>query len=125
MAATTFQFPREHSFPPFYTPQPNTSTHHAQLQKWSSLIQSYCRFHRLFKLSLIDSLDSPLFHNTRIGKRLGISEVREVLEFMRKEGRAEWIGGKDGGEAWIWWRTPEEWAGGVYEWVSLILLLGM
>lgn len=44
-----------------------------------------------------------------------------MLEFMRKEGRTEWIGGgwKEAGECWVWWRTPEEWAAGIYEWVSL------
>lgn len=40
------------------------------------------------------------------------------MEFMRKEGRAEWVGKEGAGECWVWWRTPEEWAGGMYEWVS-------
>ncbi|TVY54256.1 Vacuolar protein-sorting-associated protein 25 [Lachnellula cervina] len=115
-----FTYPREHSFPPFYTRQPTLQTHHAQLQKWSSLILAYCRHNRLFKLSLIDSLDSPLFYNQRIRKRLGISDVKEVVEFMRREGRAEWVGkgGENSAECWIWWRTPEEWASGIYEWID-------
>jgi len=124
---TTFAFPTFYSFPPFFTRQPNTSTHHAQLQKWSSLIQSYCRYHRLFKLSLTDSLDSDLFYNKKIGKRLAREDAREVVEFMRREGRAEWIGesgskGKgvgEGGEFWVWWRNVEEWALLIAEWVSL------
>lgn len=39
---------------------------------------------------------------------------------MRREGRAEWVGkgGENSAECWIWWRTPEEWASGIYEWVS-------
>lgn len=51
-----------------------------------------------------------------------MADAREMLEFMRKEGRAEWVGktaGEEGGTAWIWWRTPEEWAGAIAEWVSL------
>jgi ESCRT-II complex subunit VPS25 len=40
---------------------------------------------------------------------------------MRKEGRAEWLGGKKDSDskevAWIYWRTPEEWAGLIYDWV--------
>jgi len=122
-----FLFPSSYSFPPFFTRQPNTSTHHAQLQKWSSLIQAYCRHHRLFKHSLTDSLDSELFYNKRIGKRLGREDAREVVEFMRREGRAEWVGdgkGKgtgEGGEFWVWWRNVEEWAGLIAEWVSLLL----
>jgi ESCRT-II complex subunit VPS25 len=121
-----FAFPSSYSFPPFFTRQPNTSTHHAQLQKWSSLVQAYCRHHRFFKLSLTDSLDSDLFHNKKIGKRLGREDAREVVEFMWKEGRAEWVvddkgktrGAGEGGEFWVWWRNVEEWAGLIAEWVS-------
>jgi ESCRT-II complex subunit VPS25 len=51
-------------------------------------------------------------------------DVRDVLEFMRKEGRCEWVGGKAevgkgmGNEVWVWWRNPEEWATAIYDWVS-------
>ena len=127
-----FLFPSSYSFPPFFTRQPNTSTHHAQLQKWSSLIQAYCRHHRLFKLSLTDSLDSELFYNKRIGKRLGREDARVVVEFMRRVGRAEWVGdekGKgrgsgEGGEFWVWWRNVEEWAGLIADWVSCGHIMG-
>lgn len=40
---------------------------------------------------------------------------------MRKEGRAEPIGGGakgDGSVFWIWWRNPEEWAGLIADWVD-------
>lgn len=70
----------------------------------------------------MDALDTELFYNKRIGKRLAIGDAREVVEFMKREGRAEWIGkpgaGEEGGTAWIWWRTPEEWAGAIAEWVG-------
>jgi ESCRT-II complex subunit VPS25 len=86
------------------------------------LVQAYCRSHRIWKLSLVDALDTELFYNKRIGKRLAIGDAREVVEFMKREGRAEWIGkpgaGEEGGTAWIWWRTPEEWAVAIAEWVS-------
>ncbi|RAL63479.1 hypothetical protein DID88_003899 [Monilinia fructigena] len=56
---------------------------------------------------------------------VGLDEegLREVLEFMRKEGRVEWVGnGKpsDGGAdvCWVWWRKPEEWARVIEEWVE-------
>ncbi|KAG4414520.1 hypothetical protein IFR04_012321, partial [Cadophora malorum] len=87
---TTFPFPRHYSFPPFFTAQKNLTTHHAQLTKWSSLILSYCRHHKIFKLSLSEALESELFYNKAIGKRLSREDAREVVEFMRREGRAEW-----------------------------------
>lgn len=45
--------------------------------------------------------------------------MKEVVEFMRKEGRAEWLGGKgDGREVWVWWKSVDEWASAIYDWVS-------
>jgi ESCRT-II complex subunit VPS25 len=123
----TFIFPREHSYPPFFTRQPILSTFHAQCQKWASLILAYCRANHIFKLSLIDAIDTELFWNKKLGKRFALQDVREVIEFMRKEGRAEWIGiqgGRGGANegdksvCWVWWRNPEEWALAIAEWVE-------
>ncbi|KAF8867250.1 putative vacuolar protein-sorting-associated protein [Acephala macrosclerotiorum] len=119
--STTFPFPRDYHFPPFYTLQPTLTTLHAQLQKWSSLILSYCRYHKIFKLSPADAIETDLFYNKRLGKRLSREDAKEVIEFMRKEGRAEPIGGGakgDGSVFWIWWRNPEEWAGLIADWVD-------
>ncbi|KAI1336991.1 ESCRT-II complex, vps25 subunit [Xylariaceae sp. FL0016] len=131
----TFTFPREYHFPPFFTRQPNLTTRHAQLSKWSALVLAYCAHHRIYKLSL----SADLFHNARINRRLSLADAREVFGFMRKEGRAEYVtgreegfgssgwtggggvGGKDGagGEVvWVYWKTPEEWAALVGAWVE-------
>lgn len=111
-----FAFPRHYNFPPFFTRQDNITTLHAQCQKWSSLILSYCRYYKIWKLSLVDALSTDLFNNKKLDKRLSLKDAREMLEFMRKEGRAEWIG-KDENVAWIWWRNPEEWAMTIADWV--------
>lgn len=126
-----FSFPPTYNFPPFFTPQPNTTTRHAQLEKWSSLIQSWCRHHRQFRLSLVEAVESPLFHNAALRKRLDLREARAVLDWMAKSEadggggqRAEWIEAAAGGSqgpktlAWIWWRRPEEWADVVADWVE-------
>lgn len=148
MAATgappPFNFPREYYFPPFFTRQTNLTTHHAQLTKWSSLVLSYCRHHRIFKLSLSGSGSSntngppssaapggatattttgpgadELFHNKKIDRRLSVADVKEVIEFMRRDGRAEYVGGSGGGDVvWVYWRTPEEWATLIEGWVE-------
>ncbi|KAI2610195.1 ESCRT-II complex, vps25 subunit [Hypoxylon fragiforme] len=124
----SFEFPREYHFPPFFTRQTNLTTLHSQLEKWSSLVLSYCRHHRLFRLSL--SYDGApheeLFRNRKLGRHLRLADAREVLEFMRREGRAERVGGKDGegggggaGDVyWVYWKTPEEWAALVEGWVE-------
>ncbi|KAJ9151336.1 ESCRT-II complex subunit [Pleurostoma richardsiae] len=136
-----FEFPREYNFPPFFTRQQNLTTLHAQLTKWSSLILAYCQHHRIFKLHLSPASSSSttattsteavatapgaapnteeLFYNKRLGRRLAVADVREVLGFMRRDGRAEYVGGGGGGDVvWIYWRTPEEWAALVEGWVE-------
>ena len=32
--------------------------------------------------------------------------------------RAEWVDQKTKGKCWVWWRTPDEWADVVYNWVE-------
>ncbi|KAK2002336.1 ESCRT-II complex subunit [Colletotrichum falcatum] len=154
MATTSpFPFPREYSFPPFFTRQTNLTTHHAQLVKWSDLILAYCRHHRIFKLALGAAIPSAtsalphalpnhnnaaeepttfspatanssaaaapeeLFHNRVLNKRLSLADAREVLDFMRKDGRAEALpAGTD--VFWVYWRTPDEWAALVEGWIE-------
>ncbi|KAK8100735.1 vacuolar protein-sorting-associated protein 25 [Apiospora kogelbergensis] len=138
--SNSFDFPREYHFPPFFTRQTNVNTHRAQLEKWSSLILGYCAHHKLYKLSLSataagnnDNSSSnagasadDLFHNRNLNRRLSTADAREVLDFMRKEGRAEFVAGGDNGAAkegggdvaWIYWKTPEEWAKELEGWVD-------
>ncbi|CAJ2505254.1 Uu.00g126480.m01.CDS01 [Anthostomella pinea] len=141
-----FDFPREYNFPPFFTPQPNLTTRHSQLEKWSALILGYCAWHRLFRLTL-PSVSSnynhntnntntsintdDLLHNRRINRRLSPAHAREILEFMRKEGRAEYVNGSGGDDdaggdvVWVYWRTPEEWASLLEAWVDGTAQKGM
>lgn len=139
-----FAFPPTYNFPPFFTPQPNRSTRSAQLQKWSALIQAWCRHHRTFRLSLIEAVESPLFHNAALRKRLSLGDARDIVDWMAapaaggdEDGtisttaaggvggggkRAEWVDANHKSVAWIWWRRPEEWAGLVADWVCSFLL---
>jgi ESCRT-II complex subunit VPS25 len=129
---TPFTFPSSYSFPPFFTPQPTLQTRSAQLKKWSSLIQKYCAYHNLYLLNLNTALDTPLFHNATLKKRLSLKDAREVVEYMcsvEGDERAEWVppvsggGGSAGGAAekstaYIYWRKPEEWGNLIASWVD-------
>ncbi len=123
---STYKFPRCYHYPPFFTRQPTIATRNVQLAKWSSLILSYCRHHRLWRLSVVDAINTPLFHNTQLKKRLSLVDARDVLDWMTsKEGgeRAEWVG-KEGEKAvcWIYWRRPAEWAEVLSDWVCVPLV---
>jgi ESCRT-II complex subunit VPS25 len=68
----------------------------------------------------VDALDSSLFYNATIKKRLSAKDAKDVIDYMMsKEGeeRAEWIGLQKAA-AWIWWRKPEEWAALLAHWVN-------
>lgn len=43
-----------------------------------------------------------------------------MIDFLRKDGRAEYVAGgdKEGDVVWVYWRTPEEWAALVEAWVE-------
>ena len=120
-SSDTFTFPRDYTFPPFWSIQPTFATRQDQFQKWSSLIQAYCRQKRILRLMLVDALNTPLFHNAQLRKRLTLLEAREIVDWMtREEGdkRAEWIGKEsERGSAWIYWKRPEEWAEAFSSWV--------
>ncbi|EKG19426.1 ESCRT-II complex vps25 subunit [Macrophomina phaseolina MS6] len=128
---TAYKFPPHYSFPPFFTIQPVAATKASQLASWSAHIQAYCRHHRMFQLSLIDALDTDLFHNKKINKRLALRDAREVISYMAgPEGghRAEWVDGEkkgknmdsgtEAGRVWVYWRRPEEWASLIEGWVD-------
>ena len=114
-------FPFAYSWPPFWSLQPNLATREGQFKEWSSFILSYCRENRIWRLTIVDALNTPLFHNSRLQKRMNLLEAREILDWMTREAggqRAEWIG-KEGDKsvAWMYWRRPEEWAEVLSNWV--------
>lgn len=118
--AAPFVFPKAHAFPPMYTIQPNPVTRAAQFGRWSSLVQQYCQHHRIFRLELPASYESPLFVNADISRRLAPDAVAQVLDFMASDQgghRGAWIFRQ---AFWVYWKTPEEWADVLMRWVEQV-----
>ncbi|QKX55831.1 uncharacterized protein TRUGW13939_02929 [Talaromyces rugulosus] len=130
-----FVFPSDYDFPALFTLQPNALTRQRQMKLWADLIVDWCRYHRTFRLSLVDAVDLPLFYNARMRKRVGMQDARTIIDWMAKSQedggggkRAEWLPPTPGGgsrsavgektTAWIWWRRPEEWATLVADWID-------
>ncbi|RDA93887.1 hypothetical protein CP533_4550, partial [Ophiocordyceps camponoti-saundersi (nom. inval.)] len=113
-ASHSFTFPREYYFPAFFTRQTNLTTHHAQLLKWSALVLGYARHHRLFRLHLSAAADSELFFNRRLDRRLTPADIRDLVDFMRKDGRAEYLAHSSKDPApdvvLLYWRSLDDWA---------------
>ena len=70
-----------------------------------------------------DALETELFHNAALGRRLKLKDAMEVLEAMAGEGRLEWAD-KDKSTAVVYWRKPEEWANAIYDWVGCAAVSG-
>ncbi|KAN0061274.1 hypothetical protein ACQY0O_006120 [Thecaphora frezii] len=131
--ATAFSFtpPPIHSFPPFYTLQPNPSSRSQQIAQWRDLILRFCRAHRVFSISTSPvpppstaaggneggDVWSRLFRNDTISRSLNAEAVGEVLHNMVKRDEAAWES-KERNRAWIYWKKPAVWGDEIYEWIT-------
>jgi len=110
-------YPDIYGFPPFFTRQPNEDTWAAQCANWSEFIRDYCRSRRLWRLHVTDALETDLFWNKEINRRLKLKDALAVLKHMKNEGQIEWDGPAET-TAIIFWKKPEEWATSIYEWID-------
>ena len=67
---TSFQWPWQYEFPPFFTVQPNTDTRSKQLDAWCDLVLSYHRATKSYLLDVNEAQSSPLFYNSKINSIL-------------------------------------------------------
>ncbi|XP_037078379.1 vacuolar protein-sorting-associated protein 25-like [Pollicipes pollicipes] len=112
-----FEWPWQYKFPPFFTLQPNTETRQKQLEAWRALILGFCRHHRVYIIDLAEYLDSPLFNNADIKRRLSEESIQAVLDELASTGHVEWID-KSKRRCYVFWRTPTEWGQLIYAWVT-------
>ncbi|XP_063210688.1 vacuolar protein-sorting-associated protein 25 [Chroicocephalus ridibundus] len=117
VAAMSFAWPWQYSFPPFFTLQPNCETRQKQLSAWCALALAYSQRHRLPAMTVREAQDSPLFTNRRLQRKLPLESIQVVLEELRKNGNLEWLD-KNKTSFLIMWRRPEEWGKLIYQWVS-------
>ncbi|KAJ6259149.1 Vacuolar protein-sorting-associated protein [Drechslerella dactyloides] len=110
-------YPEFYSFPPFFTRQPNAASWSSQLVQWRAFILAYCRAHKLWRLNLLDALDSPLFHNKAINRKLPLPVVREIITDLTATSNAEWTS-PDKSAAYIFWRTPDDFATLLYTYID-------
>ncbi|KAL9940994.1 hypothetical protein V8E36_000482 [Tilletia maclaganii] len=141
---STNELPSIHSFPPFFTLQPNQTTLATQLSLWSELVLGYCQRKKLWSIDAEGEWErnGELFYNRSIDRRLNPSAIRVLLAHMVQQGSAGYdaplpngrsrlasalpLGSSAAsadsaalpGRAWIYWRKPQEWADSIYQWVS-------
>ncbi|XP_065888714.1 vacuolar protein-sorting-associated protein 25-like [Dysidea avara] len=114
---SSFEWPWQYSFEPFFTIQPNPDTREKQLDAWCDLVLAYCKYTREYVLDVKTVATSTLFNNDQIKRRLSIEGVQAVLERLELKGHLEWQDSSKS-RCLVMWRTPEEWANIIYHWAQ-------
>ncbi|XP_013396325.1 vacuolar protein-sorting-associated protein 25 [Lingula anatina] len=117
MAASSFEWPWEYNFPPFFTLQPNLDTREKQLQSWCSLILSYQKHIKSHTLDVVEMQTSSLFYNKSIERKLSLESIYLILDRLEKKGHIEWLD-KSKKQCYLMWRTPQEWGNTIYKWAK-------
>ncbi|CAN3362070.1 vacuolar protein-sorting-associated protein 25 [Diutina catenulata] len=125
-----FEFPQLHSYPAFYSKQPNLTILSYQLEAWSQLILDYCKHYQVTSLS---SSGNPrhsqtqsdlealplIFENKTIDRVVSKPFRNEVFRHMIQKKSAEPIvAGKPDQGVYVWWRSVDEWGQLFYDHAS-------
>tara|TARA_B110000305_G_C19111181_1_gene479827 strand:- start:1 stop:720 length:720 start_codon:yes stop_codon:yes gene_type:complete len=110
-----FLFPLHYSFPPFFTLQPNETTHSKQLALWRDLILKY---HTENKIKTLILHDCPLWRNNDISRQLDRSAVDVVVADFVSSGYGEWEDEATKTRCRILWRKPKDLASDIYDWAT-------
>eukprot|EP01128_Nolandella_sp_AFSM9_P001223 TRINITY_DN1132_c0_g1_i3.p1 TRINITY_DN1132_c0_g1~~TRINITY_DN1132_c0_g1_i3.p1 ORF type:complete len:202 (+),score=30.27 TRINITY_DN1132_c0_g1_i3:53-607(+) len=113
-----FEFPPIYNFPPFFTFQISLSTRQKQEEMWRELIISYTRFYKINEINLSKfANEGDLFQNKSINRKLTYAQIQSLIEVLIASGNAEWIDAAHS-RARIIWRTLNEWADIVWQYVE-------
>ena len=66
--SSTFQWPWQYDFKPFFTIQPNLDTRAKQLEAWCELVLLYHRHTRSYVMDVSEAQSSELFCNSKINR---------------------------------------------------------
>ncbi|XP_065183325.1 vacuolar protein-sorting-associated protein 25-like [Sycon ciliatum] len=113
-----FDWPWQYNFPPFFTLQTNADTQSKQIAAWCDLVLSYYRQSKQYILDVTEAQSSPLFHNAVINRKLPLEAVNVVLSSLERKGHVEWEDATKRTRCYVMWRTPEEWAALIFQWVA-------
>mmetsp|Transcript_31339 Transcript_31339/g.35669 ORF Transcript_31339/g.35669 Transcript_31339/m.35669 type:complete len:181 (+) Transcript_31339:32-574(+) len=111
-----FQFPDYFNWPCFFTIQPNLTTRKRQMEQWNDLIASYSKEKKIFKFNIDDSVDSELFSNPSIKRKLGKDGLIQVVDELVNQGRAEYESDAKS-VFFVYWKSVDEWSDIILRWV--------
>ena len=86
------------------------------LREWSNLLLDWARYWEKHIVSLMELKDQYPFYNDELKRSLSEEELREIMEFLITRELAKWWD-KNKTRLRIYWRSLEEWAEVIYEWI--------
>lgn len=136
---TAFEFPKIHTFIPFYTKQPNATVLNNQLDSWCEILLNYCQHYKITSMSPLtgkiihsqledDDIKDipPLFENKEI-KRVANDEFKTLIfkHLILIQNKAELKNPKSPESGvFVYWRSLAEWAQVVYSFAQKTGQLG-
>lgn len=114
--AKNFKYPAVYNFPPFFTIQEQPRTQQKQVDMWCDFILKYMKSLNVNEFLLSETLNSPLFHNKQIGRKLSQNDATKILDQLVIRNNARWKDEKTKDAIKIIWRKPIEWAETLHKW---------
>lgn len=137
--STAFEFPKIHSFIPFYTKQPNATVLNNQLDSWCEILLGYCQHYKITSMSPItgkiihsqleedEIKDIPLLFENKAIKRVANDDFKTLIfkHLILNQNKAELKNPKSPENGVIiFWRSLAEWAQVLYAFVQKTGQLG-
>jgi len=117
MSEVQFEWPWQHSFPPFYTLQPHTETRARQISVWRNLLLDYFRFTKQCTVDVREAPRQPLFSNSAINRKLDTEFIQAILSDLQRTQNAAPLDKQR--NLWeVYWHTLEEWGNLIYNYIS-------
>ncbi|MCK5141508.1 MAG: hypothetical protein KAQ70_04890 [Candidatus Heimdallarchaeota archaeon] len=80
------------------------------LESWSAIVLDYSRIFVIHIININEIRNVHPFNNTINNKKMSLKQVREVIDHLVKQSVAKWLDEKTKTRARIYWKTNEEWA---------------
>ena len=80
------------------------------LESWSAIVLDYSRIFVIHIININEIRSVHPFQNKKIGKRLTIDQVRDIIDHLVTQNIAKWIDEDNKTRARIYWKSDEEWA---------------
>ncbi|KAK8885576.1 Vacuolar protein-sorting-associated protein 25 [Tritrichomonas musculus] len=114
-----YKFPPIHDFPPFYTFQEDShEASRIQVSAWTDIIMKYKKSQKKDTLDLDKELDSDLFNNKAIKRKMSMDDAIKIVSIMVDSQNAEYIDPSNKKKVKLITRKPGEWAEIIFRWAT-------